>query len=194
MTHIVFMTFESATSGSGGGPGPGGPHVPTKIFVFNNNGIYTPTAGIASVVVECVGGGGGGGAAVALNAGGGAGGGGSGGYSRRLLMPAQIGSSQTVTVGAGGAGGVAGVSGAGNGGTTSFGSLVTALGGIASVGFNPTGQSFWGLGGNGAGIGTGDVVLPGQPGENGSVLGASGSGTNLAVIGGTGGAMNGGGG
>lgn len=188
----------SGAGGTGGGEadiiGNGVIGMPSRTFVFNNSGTYTPSQGITSIIVECYGGGGGGGECLANTEGGGAGGGGSGGYSRIVLLPNQIGTSQTVTIGAGGAGGVGGVSGAGDGGATSFGGLCIANGGGAGSDFHPSGQGLWGGGGNGAGSGTGDFAMPGQPGGDGKVLGIESSGNNLAVLGGTGGAIMGGGG
>lgn len=100
-----------------------------NVQVFTANGTYTPTAGMASAIMEVQGGGGAGG-----GAGGATGGnvslgapGASGGYARGRFLAAAIGASQAVTVGAGGVA-VSGGAG-GNGGTSSVGSLISAPGG-----------------------------------------------------------------
>ena len=100
-----------------------------NVQTFTSNGTYTPTSGMKYCIIECVGGGGAGGGSDATGAGtisGGSGGAG-GGYARGLFSSGTIGSSQTVTIGAGGTGS-AGLAG-GNGGTTSVGSLISAGGG-----------------------------------------------------------------
>lgn len=136
---------------------------------FTASGTYTPTAGTTYAIVELVGGGGGGGGCFAaaglfnLSAGGGA-----GAYSRRVLTAAQIGASQTVTIGAAGTGG-AGTSTPGNGGNgsdTSFGSLVVAKGGLGGGAAGGGGLAAPGAGGSGA-AGTGDLTGSGAPGGGG---------------------------
>ncbi len=122
--------------------------------VFAASGTYVPTLGTNTVVVELVGGGGSGGGCVATGSGqisAGSGGGG-GGYARKRLTSGFAG--QVITIGGGGAGQNAGFAGQG-GGTTSFGSLVSATGGaggslgpaLAAAGY-PYGS---GLGGSGVG-------------------------------------------
>jgi hypothetical protein len=115
--------------------GSGFTSIVIQTFLTNGTSTYTPTSGMSYCIVEVVGGGGGGGgcAAGAANSLGGGGGGGGGGYSREYYSAATIGASKSVTVGAGGSGGGAG--GTGNpGGTTSFGSLMTATGGSGGGG------------------------------------------------------------
>ena len=96
------------------------------VKVFTTSGIYTPTPGTASVIVELLGGGGaGGGIPTAAGAGTAGGGGGGGGYGRKRITSGFNG--VTVTVGIGGTGVI---NGSGNaGGASSFGALMTALGG-----------------------------------------------------------------
>lgn len=112
--------------------------VPTS-QIYTNTGstaTWTRPAGLAYIDLTVSGGGGGSGGAVATAAGESSmGGGGGGGATARLriaaaLLPATV----TVTVGAGGTAGAAtaGVS-AGTGGTSSFGTLVTAGGGTGGV-------------------------------------------------------------
>src|SRR5258706_1789348 len=77
--------------------------------VFTSSGTYTPTSGMLHCIIECIGGGGGGaGTSSVPGSAGAGGGGGSGGYSRSYKTAAQIGASQTVTIGTGGTGGAAG--------------------------------------------------------------------------------------
>ena len=107
---------------------------------FGDSGIYTPTPGTKSVIVEVVGGGGGGGGANAAGAGqissGGNGGGGAYGKGRFTSDFSGV----QMTVGTGGTpGGIGGV-----GGATRFGPLISASGGMgggAGVGFVPPGSS-----------------------------------------------------
>jgi hypothetical protein len=161
-------------TGSGGGGGSGeeiGQGVigmPSNSFLFTASGTYTPSAGITSIMVELRGGGGMGGNA--NNAGAyviGGGGGGSGAYSRAIFLPPAIGASQPVTIGAGD------TTGSG-GGTTSFGSLLTAPGGFA--GYNNDATTSFGAGGGGGVPGTGPsgaLLLPGiagLPGSNNPVM------------------------
>lgn len=99
---------------------------------FTSNDTYTPTFGMKYCIIEGVGSGGGGGGAAATDAGtisvGGGGGGGE--YGRVLCTAAQVGSSQTVTIGASSAGGSAGNPGtAGN--QSSVGTLLVIKGGGA---------------------------------------------------------------
>src|SRR5215468_8638562 len=88
---------------------PGGGTTRVGVQVFTASGTYVPSANLVSAVVECVGGGGGGGGTPSETTGyvGAGGGGGSGSYSRKYLTAAQIGASQTITIGAGGNGGAA---------------------------------------------------------------------------------------
>lgn len=123
----------------------------------------------AFAIVEVIGGGGSGGGVAAGTASNGAAssGGGGGGYSREKIAIASLGSSETVTIGAGATVGAAG-SGNGNaGGTTSFGAHLQATGGAAGLGdamhtHNTGGAPV--VGGVGSG---GDVNLQGGP----SILG-----------------------
>jgi len=97
---------------------------------FVSSGTYTPTAGMASAVIELQGGGGTGGGATVPSAGNVSLGapGGSGSYGKWRLTAATIGASQVITIGAAGSAGAG--SAGGNGGTTSFGGLLSAPGGV----------------------------------------------------------------
>jgi hypothetical protein len=125
------------------------------------SGTYTPTAGMVFALAWAVGGGGGG----AYGASGGSGGGGGGGAcSFARLTAAQIGASQSVTIGAGGPGGTSGTLDGGTGGDTSLGVLLGAKGGTGGV------RSAYGGAGGRGGIGaqgTGDLLLDGGAGVAG---------------------------
>lgn len=105
--------------------------------VFTSSGTYTPTSGMVYCIVELVGGGAGGagnGAATSVQIAV-SGGGGGGSYSRKTIDAATVGASQSITIGAGGAGGTTGSPfKGGDGGTTSFGSIFNATGGIGPLG------------------------------------------------------------
>lgn len=175
---------------------------------------FTPRSDTRYVRVRAVGGGGGGGGIVALsaNTASGGGGGGGGAYSEAMLYTGFSGA--TITVGTGGAG-VSGTNGA-NGGNTSFGTLVTANGGVggfpgsafASSGVVPgtdgaqiavgTGALFSAGGGNGtpaivispsaycSGAGGSSNIGPGGPGRGGA-YGPGGIGAPAPSLGGGGG-------
>jgi hypothetical protein len=160
--------------------GPGLTIVPRQ---FTSSGPYTPTPGLVFAVVETIGAGGGGAGA---QAGAGltqiGGGGGSGGYSRRTLTAAQIGASQTITIGTPGSGGNPGTAGT----ATSFGTLCIANGGFGGI---SVGNPIGGAGGSISGA-VGDVVAAGAPGVGGML----GSGANYAMSGQGGSSALGGGG
>lgn len=122
------------------------------------SGTYTPTAGMRFCHVEIIGGGGGAGSIPPTGAGeiAASGGGGSGSYTAGLFTAADIGSSQSVTIGAGGLGGTDIVTGENGsmGGTSSFGSLMTANAGDGSGFLKIT-------------SGTG-CIFPGSSGSSGS--------------------------
>jgi hypothetical protein len=127
-----------------------------KQQIFTSSGTFTPSARLLAlggwVEVICVGGGGGGyypGSGTFMSGGGG------GAVVRKIV---QVTGNVTVTIGAGGTGG----SNPTQGGTTSFGSLVTAIGGY------PGGASYGGASGNGlissntggAGAGGSPLAMP----------------------------------
>jgi hypothetical protein len=161
--------------------------------VYTSSDTWTKPPGLKRIVVSMVGGGGAGGgasSAVSANAACGAG----AGYCLKYIEASSLGSTETVTVGAGGAG-VAGANG-NAGGSSSFGSHCTATGG--GGGEADTGGAA-GVGGTATG---GDINIPGTDGDqangnggnsflgfgakDGSVAGADGIDAGLYGAGGTG--------
>jgi hypothetical protein len=148
-----------------------------KTQVFTANGTYTPSANLVSAIVEVVGGGGAGGGSSGTTNSIGGGGGGSGGYSRRALTAAQIGSSQSVTIGSGGTGAVNATGGSGT--ATSFGTLCVANGGVGGgVQSGGSGASVTGA--------VGDIAAGGSGGGAGSALSDVSYGPAISGAGGTG--------
>ena len=144
---------------------------PVALQVFTSSGTYTPTSGMAVCLVISTGGGGGGGGAdcsdttaVAIG-----GGGGGGATCIELFTAAQIGASQTVTIGAAGTAGANTGGDGGAGGNTTFGSLHTAGGGAGGDGILNGDGSSAAIGNNVAGgTATGGLInLPGGKGQSG---------------------------
>lgn len=129
---------------------------------------WSKPTGIKRVIVEVVGGGGGADSASTSSTGvtayGASGGG--GGYSRKTIEAASLGATETVTVGIGGVGAYpAGALAATDGGTTSFGSYISATGGGAPA------SDYGGVGGIGS---NGDFNINGGGGSsNGAGLSSS---------------------
>jgi hypothetical protein len=136
--------------------------------VYTANDTWTKPARLAFVLIEAVGGGGGGGGVTGVAAQSAVGGGGGGGeYGFKRVEAASLGSTETVTVGAGGAGGTAGANDGSTGGTTSFGTHVTAIGGSGGQGqaASATVPRLGGLPGAGGTGGTGGSFYEaGEPG------------------------------
>jgi hypothetical protein len=119
----------------------------TRMEVFTTTGTTYTIANktdLKRIRVTVYGGGGGGGAQS---------GGGAGGYGFRVLDVSELTTNTTVTIGAGGGGGA-------TGGTTSFGTYISASGGGAGAGNDAGGAP-------GAASGTGVVNLGAQAGRNG---------------------------
>lgn len=160
---------------------------------FLAGGTYTPTPGTVRALMECWGGGGAGGGAALSSGSATGGGGGSGSYSRLLATIATIGTSQTVTIGAGGTPGSAGAVAGGNGGDTSVGSLCIGKGGTGGAGAAANSLALGGVGGV---AGTGDETWLGNNGSNGyggsitTVNIPGGRGAASVGLGGQGGEVN----
>lgn len=154
---------------------------------FTSSFTWAKPANLKYLVIEVVGGGGSGGGGsggTSNNGGGGCG----GGYAKEVLFPQEVGATETVTVGAGGAGSTS-FGGGNQGGTSSFGSYLSATGGGGGQG-----GSSGGLGCTTPGSGSGgDVNLSGGQGTNsGSIQGRVGIG-GVSVLGSAaGGGSNGG--
>lgn len=132
--------------------------------VYTSGATWSKPLGLHHVIIEVIGGGGAGGGAPAT---GGAdysagGGGGGGGYSKKKVLAASLGSTETVTVGAGGTGS-SGATG-GSGGTSSFGSHCSATGGSGGNASTASAvTAFIGPGDSGIGS-SGDINAGGHPG------------------------------
>lgn len=145
--------------------------------IYTANDTWTKPSGLVAVEVEVIGGGGGGGSIPGRSATlqGAAGGGGGGGYSYRKVVAELLGSTESITVGAGGIGGDGVLHAAGNGqsgGTSSFGSWLSATGGdggllFDGVNIDALNVSSGGKGGIGS---SGDLNVAGCPGGYGSAF------------------------
>lgn len=155
------------------------------------SGLYTPSPGLVSVVVETIGGGGGGGFCVqSPGTIGGGGGGGSGGYSRTALPAPIVAGGVNVVIGGGGTGlenPVTLVGGPGE--PTNFGAFCAANGGMGGAG--NTSSTTWGEPGAGALASIGDVAFGGNAGTPGTSQSVD-AGVSLDVVGGMGGSIMGG--
>lgn len=125
------------------------------VRTYTSNDTWTKPAGLKYVVVEVQGAGASGGGANSSREG--ASGGGAGGYSKKIIAAASLGATETVTVGDGGAP-VSAANGT-DGGLSSFGSHLTANGGIK--GLKGSGE-YGGAGGTASG---GDLNIRGGDGE-----------------------------
>lgn len=133
------------------------------------------------VLIECWGGGGSGGQG---GSGIGAGGGGGGEYRYTILAVGSLGTSETVTVGAGGASRTTADTSGASGGTTSFGALLSASGG-AGGNIEPTVNG--GAGANGGGENSAGSVFGGGAGGRGGAGGKKGGSSGWGGAGGGGG-------
>lgn len=117
-----------------------------NVQTFTSSGTYTPTTGMNTAIIEVQGAGGGGGGCpstlsttISFGVPGS-----SGSYAKGKYTAATIGASQAVTVGASGAGGIGGAGS--NGGASSFGSLISAPGGLGGASYGPTVPPFSAIG------------------------------------------------
>jgi len=162
---------------------------------FTASGTWTKPTGLTGnelVIVHAWGGGGGGGGGTGGGAGGGGGG---GGFTEARFRASDLGSTETVTIGAGGAGGASGDNEGTVGGDTTLGSLVTAKGGpfgrkhsvqTGGVGGAGFGGIYAGGTAGAASGGTGAQSVWGGGGGGGGNSGAGGAGA-AAYFGGGGG-------
>lgn len=139
-----------------------------RFQTFTANGTYTPNTKLIVALGGCLGAGGGGGGTgnTAVNANSGGGGGGAGSWAFKIMTPAAIGVSQSVTVGAKGTGGTAGNNAGNNGGDTSIGTLCIGKGGGGGAGSPGSAVANPGAGGI---AGTGDITFPAPYGDVGTV-------------------------
>ena len=143
--------------------------LPPTVQVFTASGTWTKPAGITAVIVELVGGGGGGGGNTTANTA--SNGGGGGGYSRKRILSAALGATETVTIGAAGAAGLATGGDGGTGGTTLFGTHLQATGGVGGESNSSGGPV------NTGGVGSlGNLNVKGQGGGGGANITGIGSG------------------
>ena len=157
------------------------------IQAFTSSGVYTKPSGAKYIKLIMLGAGGGGGsgrrgAAGTLRTGGG--GGGSGQVVIVDIPASAVGSTETVTIGAGGAGGTAVPSDSTNGnagtagGNTTFGSIVRANGASGGAAGNNSGA---GAGGGQVGASS-QFSIAGTTGGSSSATGGNGSGGNSQTI------------
>jgi hypothetical protein len=175
-------------------------NVVLQAFITPGANTYTPTSGMKHCLVISTGGGGGGGggdASGAANVGAGAGGG-AGGTCTERFTAADIGPSQTVTIGAAGAAGSTSGGAGGSGGNTTFGALHTATGGVGGNGSGNAAKRAQTTSGGAGGIPTAGLLnITGGDGSNGfAFLTLDATDTNVVSIacGGQGGASYWGGG
>ncbi len=139
-----------------------------NVQVFYNSGTYTATPGTKKVIVEMVGGGGGSAGSRAAGSGqvavGGAGGAGS--YAKGSFT--QNFNGVQVTVGAKGAGGTVSGPYASDGGTSSFGSLISAAGGAAGQPTGPTSSFPFSTVATAVSAGANGANIIGTPGQGAS--------------------------
>lgn len=144
----------------------------TQVFTSSDTWIH-PDGLLRAEIIDVAAGGGGGGTPSNNNVGGAGGG---GGTAFELIEAADLGSTETVTIGAGGIGGIGSNPGT-QGGTSSFGAHNSATGGAGGI--NNGGDG--GIGGVGVG---GDTNIEGgggtgNPGSDGSARGPAGGSSTL---------------
>lgn len=187
-TTVSVGTADQVLMSNGAGAAPTFQDLITTPVIqeFTSSGTYNRTANtVYSIAIVLGGGGGGGGTADGSSSTHhGGGGGGAGGYAMALLTAAEIGSSQTVTIGAAGTGASAGDNDGGSGGTTSLGSLISCTGGAGGEGIAAGSTPVLGGAGGTPTITTG-TRIESKIGENGGR--GMGGGTVLVADSGQGG-------
>lgn len=166
--------------------------VPFDLQTFTSSGTWTKATNLTGdemIFVQCWGGGGGGAGVTNATTEAGGGGGG-GGYTEERYRASDLGSTVTVTIGAGGAGGTAGNAGT-TGSATTFGSLVSAAGGIGGI-VGSDGVAGAGSAGGAGSLGFGTSVYEGGAGGAANTVGTrstfGGGGGGGGRISGSGGA------
>jgi hypothetical protein len=162
----------------------------TNWQLFTADGTFTVPAGVTKIKV-CVYGGGAGGSGGSVNYAGG--GGGAGGYAEGTYTVSPL-TNYSVTIGVGGIGGNAGGNNGNNGGISSFGILISATGGQASIYFDQGGRGGMGIGGYlNTSLGNGGASCLGAGGWFLAGNGTGGGGAG-AIVNATAGLRGGGGG
>lgn len=162
-----------------------------SVQTFLASGTWTKPENGTLAIIECWGAGGGGGYGIRYSGGGG------GAYVRGTIPLADLGATETVTIGAGGAAGASGATTGGNGGNTTFGAHVTAYGGGGGsadyggggggvLGAGSDGDTNYGAGGAPLG-GEGDTGADTNFGGGGSKALTGNVGTSSSAYGGGGG-------
>lgn len=155
---------------------------------FTTSDTWGKPTNLDYIEVEVVGGGGGGGGCATTGSGGraAAGGGGGGEYRYGRIDAADLGATETVTVGATGAAGAAGNNDGSNGGDSSFGAHIIADHGNGGTGSDTSANYQRNLGGEGGTGGTGgDFDIQGDTGGAGMCLQGAGTITSEGTGGGS---------
>lgn len=189
--YLPTANQKGAFVGTDGTPSATNPFVTSTgislVTTFDASGTWTKSSQSRGSIafIEVWGGGGGGGSRATVSAAGGGG----GGYNSRLVSLASLGSTETVTIGAGGTSGSGSTVG-GIGGTSSFGSWVSAFGGGGGA-LDSSADAGGGGGGGALSAGTSGsgstAGVAGNPPSPISTSGTNSSSTPVAALYGAGG-------